>query len=166
MKRICINEIVQKRSSSLKASDVQCDGKYPVFGAPGQIGYLSTFQTESEALAIIKDGAGVGRVLRIPAHSSVIGTLQLLIPYSGFDVDYVRLLLSHLHLGSDNSGATIPHIYFKDYGKKEVVDRPLPEQKTIVGILTSLESAIEERRSVLANFEAVIKSRFIGRESI
>ena len=88
MKRLLKDVVVQQRSS-LKLSDVAESGKYPVFGAAGLVGYRNTYQTDLPSVAIIKDGAGIGRVSLLPKNSSVLGTMQMLTPNA--DVDNVFL---------------------------------------------------------------------------
>ena len=63
MSRTQLKAICHKGSSSLRQKDVANDGPYAIYGAPGIIGYSSTYQFEHPYLAVVKDGAGVGRVM-------------------------------------------------------------------------------------------------------
>ena len=54
--------------------------------------------------------------------------MQSIIPTAGTDAKYLSYLLDFLDLERYCSGATIPHIYFKDYGKETIPTHP-PEQQ-------------------------------------
>ena len=55
-------------------------GAYPIYGAAGYIGNIDFYHQEKEYIAVVKDGAGVGRTMFLPGKSSVIGTLQYIVP--------------------------------------------------------------------------------------
>ena len=160
MPKIQILDMVDKVTSSLKASELLTNGKYPVYGAQGVSGYLNTYQTTKESIAIIKDGAGVGRVQIIPAYSSVIGTMQLLVPKSGFDVNYLYFLFDSLKLGESYSGATIPHIYFKDYSKIFINANDEKRQREISLRLSHINRLIETSNLEIEFLNELTKSRF------
>ena len=148
MKEVRLKDICIKGSSSLKQKDVQGKtGKYPVFGASGLIGYIDSYHQEKEYIGIVKDGSGIGRVMFLPPKSSVIGTLQYILPKPGYDINYIGYCLKSLDLASHKQGAAIPHIYFKDYGEKIVyVEESLDEQRKIVEKLNSLFEKIDSIR--------------------
>ena len=60
-----LSECVECSSSTLQESDVCEHGAYPVYGANGIVGYLDNYNTEGEAVYIIK-------VLSVMPHSSFI----------------------------------------------------------------------------------------------
>lgn len=157
---IQLEKIVKKGSSSLKLSDLNDNGGYPVYGAQGLVGKYAKYQTDVSSVAVIKDGAGVGRPQIVPPYSSVLGTMQLLIPIGNTDVNYLYYLLKHLDLGSSFNGATIPHIYFKDYGKKRIIKQTKEEQKTIGEELSKIEELINAKLNQLDGLEELIQSKF------
>ena len=156
-----LSSIVQKGSSSIKLSEVSSSGKYPVFGAAGLVGYLDTFQTDIESVAVIKDGAGVGRSQIIPPNSSVLGTIQLIKPNKGFKASYIKYLIDSMHLGNAYTGATIPHIYFKDYGKKRIPDHSEIERNNVCRVLDGIVDEMKLSERQIAFLEEQVKSLFI-----
>ena len=116
-RRVKLNEICSKGKSSLRQKDVINDGPYSVYGASGVVGTTSDYQNEIPYVAVVKDGAGVGRANACEPMTSVLGTMQALIPNPNVERDYLLYLVRSLRLGGGFSGSTIPHIYFKDYGK-------------------------------------------------
>ena len=116
MEYIELSELCTPHTKNIAVKDVANQkGKYPVFGAAGLVGFMDSYQMPNEYVGIIKDGAGIGRTNTYPAKSSLIGTMQCLLPKDGVNVKYLMYLVRSLKLGSSYSGATIPHIYYKNY---------------------------------------------------
>ena len=137
MKEVKIKDICDKSSSNLRQKDVENkSGKYPVFGASGQIGNIDIYHQDKEYIAIVKDGSGIGRVTFMPAYSSVIGTLQYILPKKGYNIKYIAYCLQSLDLANYKQGAAIPHIYYRDYGEYIVkVEENEEEQQRVVDLL-------------------------------
>lgn len=160
-KRVKLNEICSKGKSSLRQKDVINDGPYSVYGASGIVGTTSDYQNEIPYVAVIKDGAGVGRANACEPMTSVLGTMQALIPNPNVERDYLLYLVRSLRLGEGFSGSTIPHIYFKDYGKIEVPLPSLEAQKWIVSQLGLIEAQIEQAEAQITQLDQLVKSRFV-----
>ena len=160
-RRVKLSDICSKGRSSLRQKDILNDGPYAVYGASGIIGSMASCQNSSPYIAVIKDGAGVGRVSACDANTSVLGTMQALVPRKDIERDYLFHLVRSLRLGEGFTGSTIPHIYFKDYGQIIV---PLPDlagQKRIARRLNSIEEAAESARAQILRLDSLIKSRFV-----
>ena len=161
MEFIELAELCDKGSSNLAQKDLVFDsGIYPVYGAPGEITKVDFFHQSKPYLGLIKDGAGVGRIMQLPANSSVIGTIQYIFPKENVDLKYLYYLIKYLDLGKANTGATIPHIYFKDYKKRKVKVREYSEQKHIGQILELIDNHLRTYKKVLEQYDLLIKSRF------
>ena len=144
MKEVAIKDICKKDSSELKQKELLPEGKYPVFGASGIAGYLDRYHQKKEYIGIVKDGSGIGRVAFYPAESSLIGTMQYVLPKENYDIRYIGYCLQSLDLSKYKQGAAIPHIYFRDYGEQLVkVTDNWEEQHSIVSRLDSAFSHID-----------------------
>ena len=152
MKTLKIKDICDKGSSALKQKDVEGqEGKYPVYGASGYISSIDTYHQDKDYIAIVKDGSGIGRVTFMPAYSSVIGTMQYILPKEGYNIKYISYCLQSLDLAKYKQGAAIPHIYFRDYGERYVnIEESLPEQERIVSLLDAEFAKID---AIKANAE-------------
>jgi type I restriction enzyme S subunit len=143
-----LEDAVKKGSSNISLNKIKGkDGEYPVFAAKGFVQNVSFYHQEEDYLAIIKDGAGIGRVSKHPAKSSVVGTMQYLIPKEGFDIDFIKYFLEGIDFEKHRNGSTIPHIYFKDYKSEKFPKIPLPEQQRIVAILDRAFAAIDKTKA-------------------
>jgi len=138
-----------------------CEGQYPIYGAAGFIKNVDFYHQDKPYIAIVKDGAGVGRVMKLPAHSSAIGTMQYIIPNEGVNVSYLAYALEHMNLAKYYLGAAIPHIYFKDYCNEELPTHTAEEQNNIALSLDKVTELIALRKEQLAKLDQLVKSRFI-----
>lgn len=136
-------------------------GEYPIYGAAGYIGNVDFYHQEKPYVAIVKDGAGIGRTTLYPAKSSVIGTMQYLLPKDNVLPEYLCYVVRHMHLEKYFTGATIPHIYFRDYKNEQFNLESLDKQAEIIEILGKAESIILKRRKELAELDNLIKARFV-----
>lgn len=151
MKKVHIKDICTKGSSALKQKDLLENGDYPVYGASGIAGYLNEYHQDKEYIAVVKDGSGIGRVSFQEPQSSVIGTMQYILPKEGYNIRYIGYCLQSLDLAGYKQGAAIPHIYFRDYGERLVnVTDDKAEQQAIV---SRLDSAFAKIDAVKANAE-------------
>lgn len=128
--------VCDRGSSNISQNQIQEDhGDFPIYGASGFIKNVSFYHQSKPYIGIVKDGAGVGRIMLLNAKTSVIGTLQYLIPRESVDIKYLYYFLLGIDFSKYISGSTIPHIYYKNYKNEPFLLVPLPEQKQIVSVL-------------------------------
>ena len=161
---ITLEDVVEKKSSNLSKRKLQNDdGPYPVYGAKGKIKEVSFYDVEKDYLGLIKDGAGVGRVSKHPAKSSLLATLQYLIPKEGYDIDFVKYFLQSIDFQKYVTGSTIPHVYFKNYKNEKFPNVNLKEQERIVAILDEAFDKIDRAQANIekniANAEELFQSK-------
>ena len=143
-----IGDVCISASSNISQNKlVNEEGEYPIYGASGFIKNVSFYHRNKPYLSIVKDGSGVGRVTKMEAYSSVIGTLQYILPKDNIDLDYLNYSLMSVDFKKYVAGAAIPHIYFKDYKNEPFLWMPLPEQKRIVTILDKAFAAIAKAKA-------------------
>lgn len=160
--RVKLGDVCERGSSNLRQSDVEGkSGNYPIFGAAGYLGNVDFYHQEKPYVAVVKDGAGIGRATLLPAKSSIIGTMQYLLPKESVLPEYLCYVVRYMHLEKYFSGATIPHIYFRDYKNEEFNLDELDRQAEIVDILGRLERIIEYRKKELRQLDDLIKARFV-----
>ena len=157
-----LGDVCKKASSNIAQKDLEeHSGKYPIYGASGLIKHVDFYQQEQPYIAVVKDGAGIGRIMKLPAKSSVIGTMQYIIPNDIVDISYLAYAMEYMNLSKYFSGATIPHIYFKDYQKETLPLPPLDEQRRIAATLDKVSDLISKRRQQLDKLDELVKARFV-----
>ena len=160
--RVKLKDVCEKATSKLKQSDIlSLGGKYPVFGASGYLGNMDSYHQDKPYIAVVKDGAGIGRTTILPPKSSVIGTMQYLIPKENVMPEYLYYVVKHMRLQKYYTGATIPHIYFKDYQNEEFNLADPIRQREIVKVLENVEDTIRYQEIEINKFDELIKARFI-----
>ena len=146
-----LSECVECSSSTLQESDVCEHGAYPVYGANGIVGYLDNYNTEGEAVYIIKDGSGVGTVSYVTGKCSATGTLNTLQAKEGYSLQYLYYLLKVFTFEPYKTGMAIPHIYFKDYGKANFFCPSYTEQLQYAQTLSAIDSKLLVEKNILTS---------------
>lgn len=144
-------ECIECSSSTQQESEVCEQGAYPVYGANGIVGYLDDYNTEGEAVYIIKDGSGVGTVSYVTGKCSATGTLNTLQAKDGYSLQYLYYLLKVFNFEPYKTGMAIPHIYFKDYGKAKVFCPSYTEQLQYARLLSAIDSKLSVEKNTLRN---------------
>ena len=160
--RVKLEDVCERGASNIKQSDIiKMSGNYPIYGASGLAGKVSFYHQEQPYVAVVKDGAGIGRTTLNPAKSSVIGTMQYLIPKKNVLPEYLFYVVSYMHLEKYYTGATIPHIYFKDYKNEEFNLDNIEKQLEIIDVLGRCKKVIEARKQELVELDSLTKARFV-----
>src|SRR5690606_32409684 len=152
-KRIKIEEVCEKQSSNISANKIEDNsGEFPIYGATGFLKNIDFYEIESDYIAILKDGAGVGRLLLCNGKSSVLGTLDIIKP-KNINLYFLYCLLSNIDFNKYIIGSTIPHIYFKDYKNEYCMIPSLEEQTKIADFLSKISEKIETEKKILELLE-------------
>lgn len=140
-----LGEVCDKASSNIAKNTLsKNEGIYPIYGASGFIKNIDFYQQEKIYIAIVKDGSGVGRVTMYPSKSSILGTMQYIIPKENINTKYVYYFLNSIDFNKYKCGAAIPHIYFKDYSSEKFLIPPIEEQEEIIKKMDKGFALIEE----------------------
>ena len=160
-----LSECLESKSSTLQESDVCEQGTYPVYGANGIVGYLDNYNTEGEAVYIIKDGSGVGTVSYVKGKCSATGTLNTLQAKEGYSLQYLYYLLKVFNFEPYKTGMAIPHIYFKDYGKAKVFCPSYTEQLQYARLLPAIDNKLSIEQNILTELtlqkQCLLRQMFI-----
>ena len=161
-KTVRLGDVCEKGSSNIAQNEItDNNGEYPIYGAAGFIKNVDFYKQDKPYIGIVKDGAGVGRVSVHPAKSSLIGTMQYIFPKENIDIKFLAEFLKYQNLSRFYTGATIPHIYFKDYQKIPLKLPSLQKQKHISAVLDKCTALIAKHKLMLEKYDTLVKSRFI-----
>ena len=160
--KVQLGDVCERYSSNVAQKDItEVKNGYPIYGATGIVGNIGKFQQDSKYVAVVKDGAGIGRAMLLPAKSSIIGTLQGLIPNNKILPEYLFFAVQHMALKKYYSGSTIPHIYFRNY-KNEILNLPnMIEQEKVINSLQIVEKFIKNRENVINELTSLEQARFV-----
>lgn len=161
-KYVTLGNVCKKGSSNIAQKDIEnSNGTYAIYGASGYIKDVNFYHQDKPYIAVVKDGAGIGRTMLLPEKTSVIGTLQYLIPNDSISVKYLYYAVTYMNLSKYFTGATIPHIYFKDYQKELLPLPPMEKQQEIAGNLEKIDTMIGLCNSIMERMNILVKSRFV-----
>ena len=146
---VCLSDCLSCSSSTLQESDVSEHGTYPVYGANGVVGYLDNYNTENEAIYIIKDGSGVGSTSYVTGKCSATGTLNILRAKEGYSLQYLYYMLKVFNFEPYKTGMAIPHIYFKDYGKAKIFCSSYSKQLQYAKLLSAIDNELSAEQKFL-----------------
>lgn len=156
-----VKEVCDKASSNIVLNKIENNvGDYALYGASGFVKGVDFFHREEPYIGIVKDGSGVGRVDVFPAKSSLVGTMQYILPKKDCLLKYLCYALQSLKLADFVTGAAIPHIYFRDYGECVIPVPPLAIQSRIVSELDLLQSIIDKQKAQLKELDNLAQAIF------
>ena len=162
MEKVRLKDVCEGMASNIAQKDISLGvGEYPIYGASGLIGNVDFYKQDKPYIGIVKDGAGVGRAYLLPPNSSVIGTMQYILPKDNIDIRYLYYAIQYMHLEKYYSGATIPHIYFRDYQFEPIRLLEMQEQAHKADTLEKIDKliVIYEKKNLI--LDTIVKSRFI-----
>lgn len=142
------NEITEYITSSLSANNTLIQGRYELYDANELIGYTNSSGQKQEYVTIIKDGSGVGRVRLLPKDSNFIGTMGAIVNKEQTDIHYIYAYLQQFNFTEFITGATVPHVYYRDYGESTAYHPSYEEQVKIGKLFNNLDNqiSIEEEK--------------------
>ena len=139
-----LGDVSEKKSSNIAANAITENiGHFKIYGATGCLKQVDFYREEEPYISIVKDGAGVGRTLLCDAKTSVLGTLDIIIPIANVDLYFLYSVLNNIDFIKYTKGSTIPHIYYKDYSTEKIQLPLFQEQKKIANYLSNIDNKIE-----------------------
>lgn len=163
-----LGEVAVKKSSNIAANKIEENfGKYIIYGASGILKKVDFFEEEHDYISIVKDGAGVGRILYCKGKSSVLGTLDIIKPNKSIDTYFLYCLLNNIDFTKYITGSTIPHIYFKDYKNEECGIPSIPEQTKIANFLSAVDDKItrlKKKKELLVQYKKGVMQKIFSQE--
>lgn len=139
-------------------------GLIPVYGSNGIVGYHNKALTEKPTIIIGRKGT-VGTVHYSKKPCWVIDTAFYITDVPDGNLLFTYYLLKNLRLDRLNSDSAVPGLNRDDAHFQKIKVPPLPEQKAIARILSSLDDKIElnqqMNRTLEAQARAIFKSWFV-----
>ena len=154
--KVKIQDICSKANSTHSENSLgENTGNYPIFGANGYLQNITTFDFSSPYIGIIKDGSGVGRSQLYPAFSSILGTMQYILPKEDINISFLAYLFETIGFSMYINGSSIPHIYFKDYCEQDEYIPSIAEQRAIASYFQHLDALIQSTTKKIESLKQV-----------
>ena len=136
------------------------DGKYPVFGTNGKIGTTNSYVCPYPSIIIGRKGAYRGvHFSSTPFY--VIDTAFYLKPkINNLDMTFAYYHLRTVDINYMDSGSAIPSTSREDFYDLDILLPPLPEQKSIASVLSSIDDKIDLLHRQNKTLEALAETLF------
>ncbi|MCG2738637.1 MAG: restriction endonuclease subunit S [Syntrophaceae bacterium] len=136
------------------------EGRYPVFGANGQIARSNAILNPEPVIAIGRVGAYCGSVYYISEPSWVTDNAIVAIPKKPNDLRFLHYLLGSLDLRRTAIGSAQPLMTQGGLKVVQTIVPPIKEQQAIACILGALDDKIELNRRINRTLEAMARAIF------
>ncbi|MBI5791840.1 MAG: restriction endonuclease subunit S [Rhodocyclales bacterium] len=124
------------------------DGTVPVAGSNGIIGYHDTAITRAPGVTVGRSGS-VGKVTVYEEDFWPHNTSLYVRDFHGNDQHFAGFLLASLNLARFKTGASVPTLDRNSFKTLPILVPPLPEQKKIAHILSTVQRAIEAQERII-----------------
>lgn len=135
---------------------VSDEGKIPIYGTGGIMGYATEFLYDKPSVLIGRKGT-IGKVKYADHPFWTVDTLfytevneEIVLP------KFLFYLMSQLDLNVYNEGTTIPSLRTETLNRLEFSIPPLSIQRKIVSILSALDDKIETNNAICRNLEELL----------
>lgn len=155
-----LGELVKIKYGKNQKHVVSDEGKIPIYGTGGIMGYATEFLYDKPSVLIGRKGT-IGKVKYADHPFWTVDTLfytevndEIVLP------KFLFYLMSQLDLNVYNEGTTIPSLRTETLNRLEFSIPPLPIQRKIASILSALDDKIETNNAICRNLEEQAKCIF------
>ena len=138
-----------KQGKILPQKEIHEIGRYPVFGANGCIGYCDSYFLEEERVLITCRGSTCGTINRSPEKSFVTNNAMILFEKDCLNKDFLFFALQEFSTKGLKTGSGQPQLTKGILNSHVLPLPPLPEQKKIAHILSTVQRAIEAQERII-----------------
>lgn len=144
---------------TIATSQLISDGKYPVFGANGQIGFYNEYNHENPEVLITCRGATCGSINKSKKKSWINGNAMVAssLDANTLDKDYLFFFLKSISFKDYITGSAQPQITRTSLEKLNVIFPLIDEQKQIVKKLNAVIPRVDEVNSRLERIPLILK---------
>jgi len=136
------------------------DGKYPIVGSNGIIGYHDSFKAKGPGVTIGRSG-NLGKSFFVNEDYWPHNTTLYSSEFHRSDPSFVYYFLKTLSLSKYNAGSAVPTLNRNHIHTIEIiVPKDMAEQKDIAKVLSSLDSKIELNQQMNKTLEAIGQAIF------
>ncbi|NUO10118.1 MAG: restriction endonuclease subunit S [Candidatus Brocadia sp.] len=141
--------------ASGKSNTQSKEGKYPIYGSTGIIGWRNVYDYEGNKILIARVGANAGTVNKVSGKYCVSDNTLIVSLQSNIDIDFIFFKLINYHLNRLVFGSGQPLI---TGGQLKNLEFSLPskeEQTRIAQILSDMDAEIEALEKKLEKYKMI-----------
>ncbi|MCF6777751.1 restriction endonuclease subunit S [Thiotrichales bacterium 19X7-9] len=142
-KKCILGDIVTFNYGKSLPENKRKKGSIPVYSSAGLTGWHNIALTDSKGIIIGRKGT-IGKIYKSYKPFFAIDTSYYILPNSlVYDFEYLYYLLITLELDSLNEDSAVPGLNRNTAYSQDISLPPLPEQKAIAEVLSSLDNKID-----------------------
>ncbi|XMO86744.1 restriction endonuclease subunit S [Algibacter sp. AS12] len=136
-------------------------GGVPYYGANGVQGYISKYLFDEDLILMAEDGGNFEEYSKRPIAYKISGKswvnnhAHILRAKKGYSQDYIFYSVVHKNIIPFIKGGTRSKLNLSDLKCVEIEFPPLPQQKKIAKILSTVDNVIEKTESAIAKYQAI-----------
>jgi type I restriction enzyme, S subunit len=167
-KKCKLGEIATLHYGKALKTQNRINGDIPVYSSAGLTGYHNEPLVNSEGLIIGRKGT-IGKVYYSSSSFFCIDTAYYILPHEEkYNFKYLYYLLQTLGFNELNEDSAVPGLNRETAYSQEIRLPPLPEQKAIASILSSLDDKIDllhrQNKTLEAMAETLFRQWFVDDE--
>ena len=137
------------------------NGKYPIYGSGGIMGYADDYICEANTVVIGRKGSINNPIFVETRFWNVDTAFGLCVIPTQLHPKYLYYFCEKFDFEQLNTTVTIPSLTKANLLKVEIPLPPLEEQRKIAAVLDKVSGLIAKRRTQLDKLDELVKSRFI-----
>lgn len=158
-KRCQLGDILTlQRGHDLTYRDIKC-GSIPVVGSNSIIAYHDTLTTKAPCVTVGRSG-NIGEAFYYDCDCWAHNTVLYVKDFKGTHPKFAYYLLKSMNFAQYNSGSAVPTLNRNHIHPIEIMCPPLPTQKKIAAILSSLDDKIELNTRMNKVLEEIARALF------
>lgn len=152
-KRYALAELVTIKYGKNQKKVLSNDGKFPIYGTGGLMGYATEFLYDKPSVLIGRKGT-IGKVKYVDHPFWTVDTLFYTIVNTDIVIPkYLYYVMSLIDLNNYNEGTTIPSLRTETLNRLEFDIPSLQEQEMILSCLNPIDEKIELNNAINNNLE-------------
>ena len=152
-----LGDVIALEYGKALAERARSPGPIPVFGSNGIVGSHCVSLVRGPGIIVGRKGT-VGAVCWSKSDFWTIDTTYFVRPRNNTDLRFIYHLLGSMGLARLNSATGVPGLNRNDALASPIKLPPLPEQRKIAAILSSVDETIENTEAVINQLQVVKKS--------
>jgi len=149
-----------KYGTSISASNLTYNYKYPVYGANGVIGTLPTYEHENYKISISCRGAASGNIILTEPESTISSNSLYLNLFNDNNKFYIYQYLKHSKLQNSSTGSAQPQITIENIKTLEIKIPKIKSDYNMEDEILVLISKHKKQISILRDIKQALLSKY------
>lgn len=155
------NDVLEIKNGRNQKLVENSNGKYPIYGSGGIMGYADDYICEADTVIIGRKGSINNPIYVDEPFWNVDTAFGLCVKKDILIPRYLYYFCRHFNFERLNKAVTIPSLTKSDLLKIEIKIPKIDEQRNVVDRLLKVEQIIRMRKKELCELNELIKARFV-----